>query len=120
MSSADEVVATLKVDLEAEIQHSQQLQDAASKAPAPAAPPPVEDSEKDALSLGLYEDLSGLAILGVSVKKTQKGRDVTFKCMQTYEDRSALIRNRNDLLTLQRSLSSSDLSTSLIGRRTNG
>lgn len=88
MQSANETVATLKVDLEAEIQHTQQLQEAASKAPAPAAPPPAEDSEKDALSLGLYEDLSGLAILGVSVKKTQKGRDVTFKCMQTYEDRS--------------------------------
>ncbi|EKD00512.1 hypothetical protein A1Q2_05177 [Trichosporon asahii var. asahii CBS 8904] len=84
-----------QVDLEAEIQHTQQLQEAASKAPAPAAPPPAEDSEKDALSLGLYEDLSGLAILGVSVKKTQKGRDVTFKCMQTYEDRTLAFKLRS-------------------------
>lgn len=101
MSKADKAVATLKVDLEAEIQHSQQLQGAASKAPPPTAPPPAEDSEKDALSLGLYEDLSGLAILGVSVKKTQKGKDVTFKCMQTYEDRSTLLWTGVVWLTVQ-------------------
>lgn len=79
----------------------------------------MEDSEKDALSLGLYEDLSGLAILSVSVKKTQKGKDVTFKCMQTYEDRSEC-RNRHDLLTIQHSLSNCGRSTSLTETPTSG
>lgn len=87
-SGPDILVTTLKTDLEAEIQHTQQLQSSASKTPALVAQPPAEDNEKDALSLGLYEDVSGLAILGVSTRQTQKGRDTTFKCIQTYEDRS--------------------------------
>ncbi|KAL1406208.1 hypothetical protein Q8F55_007899 [Vanrija albida] len=85
IKSKDEQITTIQREYDAEVKHSRSLQkERASSANPPApAPPSSEEAEKDQLSVRLYEDISGLAILNINVKQTNAGKEVTCNCLQT-------------------------------------
>lgn len=77
-------VNTLQRDYDAEVKHSRSLQSQRAGSANPPAPAPnSEEAEKDQLSVRLYEDISGLAILNINVKQTNAGKEVVCNCLQT-------------------------------------
>ncbi|WOO83720.1 uncharacterized protein LOC62_05G007241 [Vanrija pseudolonga] len=84
IKAKDEQMTTLQRDYDAEVEHSRSLQSQrASSANPPAPAPNSEEAEKDQLSVRLYEDISGLAILNINVKQTNAGKEVICNCLQT-------------------------------------
>ncbi|KAL7421038.1 hypothetical protein Q5752_003922 [Cryptotrichosporon argae] len=98
-------LARVQKEYDAEVKQHQALQKSksgsgsgAGAAPAPAAAAgsgqTADEAEKDAESLKLYEDLSGLAVLGVEVRDGKAGRETVFTCCQTSDGKSLAFKLR--------------------------
>ncbi|WVN87828.1 uncharacterized protein L203_103023 [Cryptococcus depauperatus CBS 7841] len=88
----DEKIINLEREYKAEVEHSRSLQ-ASSKIPASAPTTTAlsntpEEAEKDAASLGLYEDLTLLNIANVKIKPGRYGKERTFNCVMSVNGQS--------------------------------
>jgi hypothetical protein len=78
----------LEKEYKAEVEQSRTLQASTRTAPNLSAstsiPPLTEESEKDAICLSLYEDMTELQILNVKLKRDAKsGKEATLNCLHT-------------------------------------
>jgi hypothetical protein len=88
-------VSRLQREYDQEVAHSLKLQKearpAASAASAASRAAPAvssEESEKDHITIALYEDLTAMSVLRVAIRPTAAGKEKVFHCVQTADDRS--------------------------------
>lgn len=88
---ANVTVTQLEKEYKAEVEHSRKLQAqsasssrmGASQGSSALSTTAQEESEKDAMSLRFYEDLTELAIVNVRIKVGKAGKDATLNCLLT-------------------------------------
>lgn len=95
LSGSSRLVAELQKQVEDEVKFSRQLQAQAKSATSGAAPTTIggssEESAKDAASLRLYEDITDLNIVNVTITENPKrGKEIVFNCIQTHGGKSEL------------------------------
>lgn len=120
-------MSRIQREYEQEVAQSRKLQKEARPsvpvAPVASASAPAssEESQKDHASLSLYEDLTGLTMLNVRIRKGASGKEVLYSCMQTTDGRSELYLSASWFNSNPQALRSSCArTTSLTARQING